>query len=275
MDPRIFVEKGNYMTEKRKKIFIIIIIAAVLISIGGAFIFFTHHPKTEKKEQLKKTSTLESYNSDDIKPVDDKFIDESESLSDEQQNTYKKEITALLDQYYGTMFNFDENTSDYSGTLAGYFGTSDLFKYGNKDVTQVMFKEFQGIHMKSQYLEYHILSIVNRKTEVPEVSVIGYVKAHFSNDKVEEGDYGCLNNMVLLKEDGSWKICTDQVTTVMKADTIKAYENSSYPISHALNIKGDQVMCWDPADAEGFLTDYKYGQEWPDGDEETKTYDNK
>lgn len=34
-------------------------------------------------------------------------------------------------------------------------------------------------------------------------------------------------------------------------------------------------MCWDPADAEGFLTDYKYGQEWPDGDEETKTYDNK
>ena len=49
------------MTEKRKKIFIMIIIATLLISIGGVFIFFTHQPKTEKKEQVKKTSTLESY----------------------------------------------------------------------------------------------------------------------------------------------------------------------------------------------------------------------
>lgn len=261
----------------RKKKIIISCALIIVITLIGIVITFSgmHNKTTSSMEKPDKTSTLESYDNSKNKPIDDAFYDESENLTDEQKETYKTEILNVLNQYYGTMFNFDENTSDYSGTLAGYFGTSDLFKYGNKDVTQVMFKEFQGVHMKSQYQEYHILSIVNRKTEVPEVSVIGYVKVHFSNDKVEEGDYGCLNNMVLLKEDGAWKICTDQVTTVMKADTIKAYENSDYPISHALNIKGDQVMCWDPADAEGFLTDYKYGQEWPDGDEETKTYDNK
>ena len=261
----------------RKKKIIISCALIIVITLIGIVITFSgmHNKTTSSMEKPDKTSTLESYDNSENKAIDDAFYDESENLTDEQKETYKTEILNVLNQYYGTMFNFDENTSDYSGTLAGYFGTSDLFKYGNKDVTQVMFKEFQGIHMKSKYQEYHILSIVNRKTEVPEVSVIGYVKAHFSNDKVEEGDYGCLNNMVLLKEDGAWRICTDQVTTVMKADTIKAYENSDYPISHALNIKGDQVMCWDPADAEGFLTDYKYGQELPDGDEETKTYDNK
>ena len=242
------------MLKQNKKWIVIGIAIIVIVLLGG--IFF-HLAKSSKSESATKQNdeSWETYIPDEEKPVDDRFIDESGSIDEADQAALQDEILAFINEYYGIMFNFNDGSEDFTEKLTGYFGTSDLFKYGNKDVVQTMYKEFTGVHMNSTYDSYHILSLTNRSTDVPEVSITGYVKAHFSNDRVEEGDYDCLSKLVLLKEDGSWKICTDQVSSVMTADSIAATENSDYPADNAINVTGYQVMCWDPVSAEDFLSD--------------------
>lgn len=234
----------------KKKLLIIGVL--ILALLGGTFF---HLAKNSKSEPTKKTAaeSLESYTPDEEKSVDDRFIDESGTLDEEQQTTYKEELLAFIDEYYGKMFNFNEESGDFTEELNGYFGTSEVFQYGNKDVVENMYKEFVGVHMNSTYEGYHVLSITNRDTTLPEVNITGYVQAHFSNDRVEEGDYGCISKLDLVKEDGVWKICVDQVSSVMKVDTITACENSDYPTQNVIAVSGYQVMCWDPASADDFL----------------------
>lgn len=243
------------MVKKNKKWIVIGIVVIVLVLLGGVLLHLAKGSKSESATKQTNDESLEIYTPDTEKPVDARFIDESGSMDEEQQATYQDEILAFVNEYYGIMFNFNDSSEDFTEKLTGYFGTSDLFKYGNKDVVQNMYKEFVGVHMNSTYDSYHILSLTNRSTGVPEVSITGYVKAHFSNDKVEEGDYDCISTLVLLKEDGAWKICTDQVSSVMVDGTISATENSDYSADHAINVTGHQVMCWDPASADDFLSD--------------------
>ena len=166
-------------------------------------------------------------------------------------------MQAALNKYYGLMYEFGPDTKDYTENLQslwvhGDYG-SDTSLLGN------IHKEFSGVNMTSEFQDYYIAVMkIRENTILPEVKVHGAVKAHFSCDKLKEGDYFVLSHLSLIKENGEWRVVEETMDCVVKPDTCVFEKANEYDGS--VNVRCDILMKWDFADVEGFLTDYTYGK---------------
>ena len=236
---------------------------AVAIILASVLAFLLLGQSKDTKDTAEPDSNkLESYEEGKEEEMDDAFFDETDSLNEEEQKTMKKEVLAAVEQYYQTMFNFDENTEDYSDALTAYYGTGDLFEGSNADEIKNVYQTFKNADMKSEYKSYHPFLIANKKNKTnPEVSVMGFIEAEYSTNSIKSGDYAVVDSMELVKVDGEWKIYTDVISTVCAADTIKACRDMDYPATYTLKIYGEKVMVWDFTNPDGALSDEQNAEE--------------
>lgn len=245
------------MDKKKKIIIIILIFIAIICACVGRY-FLKDVPS--KQFQNKNIEQLETYEKESLSENKTDFIDETEKLSEDDIKKIQAETLDVIQKFYGVMFTFSDKAEDYTEQLKSYYGSGDLFK--SSDIGEVgnVYALFQGVHMQSSFKDYKIERIIYRKnTKIPEISVIGSIQTSFKNDKLAQGDYSVISNMVLCNENGSWKIFSDHVTNVYEQGKMKAYKNLKDPLHDGLTYKGSVLDIFDFSDIEGYLTDYSYG----------------
>lgn len=248
---------------KKRIILASVVLTVILGSIAALAIFHHTHAKNADKTANKQAEdTLEEFDDGSLNPITFDIQDDTESYSPEELDALKAEVQSVIDAYYGKMFEFNSDTKDYSADLKGFYGTSDVFENNNSNLCENIYQEFKGVNMESTFSDYHIYTILIRKDKIlPEVSVMGTVQASFKNDMLKQGDYSVLTKMVLIKEDGKWKIFTSDISAVYKENAVTVYFPEAYN-KETVNFKGKVLMSWDITDVDGFLTGYDYGLEW-------------
>nr|WP_303183322.1 hypothetical protein [Lachnoclostridium phocaeense] len=199
-----------------------------------------------------KEEGIEPYQDNEKFPDGCTLIDYSESYTEEELKQYAADITQILSDYYGVMYNFTHDTEDYSDTLAGYFGTSECFEGNHAARDRNFYKIFKGLNMESTFDSYVLKELALKKdTILPEVDAIGYVKADFKNDRVEEGRYCVQSKVTLIMEEGTWKLYKTETNVVYKEKGMELYKATT--AKDGILFKGTNAITWDVIHPDEFL----------------------
>lgn len=244
--------------EKRK---IIIICIGILLMVLAACVgkhFLKDNP-IQQKNTIQEEE-LETYEKESLSKNETHFVDETETLNAEEKEKIQAEALEVIQNFYGTMFEFSDQTQDYTEQLKSYYGTSELFKTSDIGEVGNIYTLFQDVHMQSSFEDYQIERIIYRKnTKVPEISVIGSIQTSFQHDKMKKGEYSVISNIVLCNENGTWQIFSDHVSNVYQKGKMEAYKDRKDTLHDGLTYKGMVLDIFDFSDVEGYLTDYNYG----------------
>lgn len=244
--------------DKKEKILIFFGVLLILVTACVGRYYLRNDQKLQKNPTNEEK--LENFEKETLTKNETHFIDETEALNEGEIETIQKDVSELLNKFYGTIFQFSAETKDYTDQLKGYYGSGNLYKTSDIGEVGNIYALFQGAHMQSDFEDYRIERIIYRKnTKVPEISVIGSIQASFQSDKLENGKYSVISNIVLMNEGGNWKIFSNHISNVYEQNKMTAYKDKKDSLHDGLTYKGTVLDVFDFNDVEGYLTDYTYG----------------
>ena len=188
------------------------------------------------------------------------FIDELGEYSSDKLSSIFDKCTADTDWFLNTIFNFDENTEDYTEALR----EKCLSSYARINTNEEnIYTVLKGIHTISSVdsIKHCVSDIGTSNDGITIFSDSGYISVHMSSDRCVEGDYVIPFALIYASEQdtGEWKIGFVEITYVLSDDQfLWPYYNGSVFAFHTVH--DNYPLTYDFYDPIGFLTDYKYGE---------------
>ena len=188
------------------------------------------------------------------------FIDNLGEYPSDQLASIFDKCTADTDWFLNTIFDFDENTEDYTEELK-YRTVS--FSNRTNTCEENIYTVLKGIHTTSKVnaVKHCITSMNLSKDDFKMFSDGGYVSVHMSCDRCSEGDYiiPFVLRYTIDEDTGEWKMGILEISYVLSNDQfLWPYYDGEVLAFHTVH--DDCPLVYDFYDPIGFLTDYKYGE---------------
>ena len=188
------------------------------------------------------------------------FIDELGEYSSDKLSSIFDKCTADTDWFLNTIFNFDENTEDYTEALK----EKCLSSYARINTNEEnIYTVLKGIHTVSRVdsIRHCVSDIGLSRDEIAVFSDSGYISVRMSCDRCDEGDYIIPFTLryAVDKNSGEWRMGALEVDDVLSNDQfLWPYYTGKALSLHTTH--DNYPLSYDFYDPIGFLTDYKYGE---------------
>lgn len=194
--------------------------------------------------------------------LDGKVIDQTGEYSQEMTDEVQEEALKVIDAFGSTAFNMDADTADYSEDLVSLCGDFDSL---NLQTVRNIYTVLSTLGTESEYSGFEMKRMVLRDHTIdPEADILGFFRVHMQNERMEDKVYAIFAQFAVVQQDGKWAIGQLSISSAMDASKTYSVYESEKGIDF-IDVRGEEVLKFDFADAAGFLTGYSYGL-----DEETE-----
>lgn len=211
----------------KEKIRIIIIVAVIITTFATAtgLIYFYVQNSSDSKDLSQ--SALEEYSKDKEVEWKKTTRDFTGQLSDEEIEAMKSESLSAVDGFNQVMFNFGQDTADYTETLYSLY-VPEGTEGSDRNVNSTRFNDFKEMNVESSYQGFEPYSVViNDNTDVPTIVVNGLMTISYKSNNISKGDYDVCAKYVLEQRDGKWLLYSSKFSTIYVSGTVKASRLSS------------------------------------------------
>lgn len=149
----------------------------------------------EKSTEAEEKST-EAEEESLIEITDILFIDKTDSVKEEDVDTFIKEVSAETDRYMKLIFNYSSYSDEYKNSLLAGMADTEKWPRTKYYYADAIIQSFEDNRVVCSTNKVNILSVtVGTKVEDSyEVTVRGYIDINFSSKDIAEG-----KNIFLLK----------------------------------------------------------------------------